>query len=158
LKIISYYIFHFHVQDRITFSKGQKNDFFLRKYQSLKRFNFYVQDETLIEDSIRRILFCEINLSNENKMLIYCKDFFCRRIRKWFSSAKILIDQKIFFLYKYFWRSVNQKNFLLWNKPFKMKTTCRKTPSAERQENDFFLWKYEILECFSYHIQDEILL
>jgi len=97
LKIISYYIFHFHVQDRITFSKGQKNDFFLRKYQSLKRFNFYVQDETLIEDSIRRILFCEINLSNENKMLIYCKDFFCRRIRKWFSSAKILIDQKIFF-------------------------------------------------------------
>ena len=33
-----------------------------------------------------------------------------------------------------------------------MKTTChciRKIPSAERQENDFFLWQYESLEFFS---------
>ena len=80
-------------------------------------------------------------------MLIHCKDSFCRRMRKWFPSVKILIVQKycFFFLYriKSFWRSVNPKNFLLRNMSFKIKTTghyIRKNSSEEKQGNDFFLY------------------
>ena len=79
----------------------------------------------------------------KNHLWIHCKDSFCRRIRKWFPSAKRLtLKLLVIYRIKSFWKS---ENFLLWKKPFKMKTTChyiRKNPSVERQENDFFLLKY----------------
>ena len=74
---MTYYLFHFHVQDKILLwkckseefssakqifkmkpafkyirkipaTKGQENKFFLRKYQSLKKHKIYIQDETLL--------------------------------------------------------------------------------------------------------------
>ena len=68
-----------------------------------------------VGESIRQILFCEINLSKWKHV-----DTLQRRITKWFPSAKILILPFIYRL-KSLWRSVNSKNFLPWNRPVKIK-------------------------------------
>ena len=179
------YIFHCHVWDKSLLWKKNFllwNSFFKMKPEFLKE-NFLVQKvkniislrakcqslkvlftgwNPSVEESIWRIQFCEINLSNPH--VLDCKYSFCRRIEKWFPSEKISIVKKnCIFIYsiKSFWGSVNQKSFLMWNIFFKMKATCHyfgKIPSAERQKMILSaeIW---IIGFFSHFcIQDEILL
>ena len=127
-------------------TKGQGNNSFPRKYQSLKRLNHYIQDETLQSDKFSSKRKQDVDtlqrfpLQKDRKIVSFCENINCSKILPFIYRLKS------------FWRSVNPKSFLQWNKPVKMKTIShyiRKILSAERQEIDFFLWKYESLECFS---------
>ena len=103
--------------------------------------------------------FCEINLSKWNLDLNTLQRLHLQKDKKMISFCENINCSKLLpFIYrlKSFWRSVNPKNFLPWNKPVKMKTIShyiRKILSAERQENYFFLWKYESLEWFSLYTE-----
>ena len=128
-------------------------------YNTLEKFPLHKGKKKLLSEKIsiiRRILFCEKNLSKWKQDVDTLQRFLLHKDKKKISFCENINHQKIL-LFKYwiksFWRNVNPKNFLLWNKPHKIKTAnhyIKKVPSAERQENDFFLWKYEPLECFSF--------
>ena len=83
--------------------------------------------------------------------------FFCEKSSKW---KPLIIPSNKFLLQKdkkmvSFWRIVNQKSFLLWNKSFKIKTTCHyigKNSLGRRTRKWFFLWEYKSLEFFSLFI------
>ena len=91
---------HSYILEKLLLQKDKKIISFWENINHFKKIQFlYTGWNPFVSESIRRIHFCEINLSNENKMLIHCKDSFCRRIRQWFPSAKILIVRKNCFLY-----------------------------------------------------------
>ena len=126
----------------LLLQKDKKIISFWENINHFKKIQFlYTGWNRFVSESIRGIHFRKINLSNEKKMFIHCKDSFRRRIRQLYPSAKILIIQKNCFLYPSgdMWI---RRNFFCEISLLKWNTNV----ITLREKN---LWKYESIECFS---------
>ena len=110
---------HSYILEKLLLQKDKKMISFWENINHLTDWRW----NPCLEESIRRILFCEIHLSKGKQDVDTLQRFILQKDQKMISFCEnIDLSKILLFIYriKSFWRDVSPKNFLLRNMPFKI--------------------------------------